>query len=49
MDGDEKPEKIVTGYRVAVPAKLICRKTSDRSGVYTVEVVAVLVETGENN
>ncbi len=44
-DGSKKPETGVTGYGVAIPAKGIGinRRTSDFLGVYTVEVVAVLV------
>ncbi len=44
-DGSKKPETGVTGYGVAIPAKGIGinRRTSDFLGVYTVEMVAVLV------
>ena len=44
-DGAKKPETGVTGYGVAIPVKRIGinRRTSNKLGVYTVEMLAVLV------
>ncbi len=44
-DGAKQPETEVTGFGVSVPEKGIGinRRTSDKLGVYTVEMVAVLV------
>uniref|UniRef100_A0A3B3BBF5 Reverse transcriptase domain-containing protein n=1 Tax=Oryzias melastigma TaxID=30732 RepID=A0A3B3BBF5_ORYME len=44
-DGTKNPDTGITGFGVAVPSKNvgINRRTSDRLGVYTVEMLAVLV------